>query len=514
MAGRRIPVTDYREMIRRFKLGISNRSIAKELGLSRNTVACWKFFSAKRGWLEREKPIPSLEEINQALKEIQQVKTPGPLSQVAGFQDIVKDLCGRGVKIQVIWQILRDNHGFQGSYSSVRRFVRKLEPAQPEPCVRIETEPGDEAQVDFGYAGRLLDPVTGELRKAWVFVMTLSFSRHQYAEIVFDQKVETWIFLHIKAFEFFGGVTKRVVIDNLKAAITKACFHDPEVQRSYRELAEHYGFLISPCRIATPRHKGKVESGVKYIKNNALAGRDFKDVRDANGHLLAWVMGTAGNRIHGTTRRRPLELFDEIEKARLLPLPPSRYEPAVWKQVKLHPDCHVVFDYSYYSAPFRLVGRQLILRATAFKVEMYHEFEHVATHQRALARGSRVTEKNHLPPHKVQGLMPAPGRVMEKAAAVGPFTAEAVNLMLGDRPLDRLRGAMGVVSLALKHGAGRLELACKRALSFDDVRYRTIRNILRNGLEALPLPEEEFARSPLPKTSFYARKPSDFLATR
>ena len=267
------------------------------------------------------------------------------------------------------------------------------------------------------------------------------YSRHQYAELVFDQKVETWVELHVRALESFGGVVKRVVLDNLKAGIVKAVVHDQEAQRSYRELAEHYGFLISPCRPYTPHHKGKVESGVRYVKRNALAGREFKDIHEANAHLTRWVRFSAmfyevavtrgkQARVHGTTQELPLVRF-EREGEHLSPLPLNRYEVAVWKQVKLHPDCHVVFDYSFYSAPHRLVGEKLWLRATPRRVEVYYRFERLATHERAVHRGQRRTIGAHLPPDKLAGVLPEPTRLRALAAEVGASTAEFIDRLLG-----------------------------------------------------------------------------------
>jgi len=439
-------VIDCQEMVRQFRMGRSDRAIARDLSAGRNTVAMYKAVAKARGWLAQEGPVPSLDEINKAFQRDQEDQNPavcGPVSTVAVHEETVKALRREGVEMMAIWQILRDSHGFTGSYSAVRRFVRKLEPCTPEAFVRIETKPGEEAQVDFGFAGKFKDPRDGKFRKAWIFLMTLSWSRHQYAEIVFDQKVE---------------------------------------------------------------------SGVRYIKRNALAGREFRDINHGNEHLQAWVVETAGVRIHGTTHEKPLERFHDTEKAKLRPLPPTRYEVGVWKQVKLHPDCHVVFDYAYYSAPHRLVGQTLMIRATAKKVELYHNHEHVAVHSRAAVRGERKTILDHLPPAKVQGLMPVPQRVREEAALIGPYTGKLVDQLLGDRPVDRLRGAQGIVSMARKHGAVRLEKACRRALCFDDVQYRTVLNILRKGLESEPLPDEEFASNPLPKTSIHARSAQEFRA--
>lgn len=189
--------------------------------------------------------------------------------------------------------------------------------------------------------------------------MTLSWSRHQYVEFVFDQQLQTWLRLHRNALAFFGGVPERVVIDNLKAAIVRACWHEPEAQQAYRECAEHYGFLIAACGPRMPRHKGKVEQGgVHYVKRNFLGGRERTTISQANRDVLRWVRTTAGLRVHGTTRERPLDRFD-LERAALRPLPATPYDLAIWKQVRLHRDCHVVFENAYYSAPFRLVGQAL-----------------------------------------------------------------------------------------------------------------------------------------------------------
>src|SRR2546427_7049357 len=193
------------------------------------------------------------------------------------------ELRRQGVECRAILSRLREESGFKGSYMAVYRFVRSLEPDTPEAFVRVETAPGEEAQVDFGYAGLMFDPRDRQLRRAWAFVMTLSFSRHQYVEFVFNQEIGTWLRCHRNAFEWFNGVPRRIVIDNLKAAIVRAVLYDPVVQRAYRECAEHYGFLISPCRPRTPEHKGKVEQGgVHYVARNFLAGRSFHDYLEAN----------------------------------------------------------------------------------------------------------------------------------------------------------------------------------------------------------------------------------------
>ncbi len=510
MAGRRKSVLDVREMLRRLRAGDSDRRIARELRVSRLTVKKYRKQGKEKGWLEQEELVAPAE-LGEALREAVGSGVAGPPSGVEPYREFVKAKREEGVELQALLGLLREK-GYEGSYSSLRRFAARLEKKRPTVYVRVETSPGEEAQVDFGYAGCLYDPASERVRKAWVFVMTLGYSRHQYAELVFNQKVETWVELHVHALESFGGVVKRVVLDNLKAGIVKAVVHDQEAQRSYRELAEHYGFLISPCRPYTPHHKGKVESGVRYVKRNALAGREFKDIHEANAHLVRWVREVAGARVHGTTQERPLVRF-ECEREHLSPLPLNRYEVSVWKEVKLHPDCHVVFDYSYYSAPHRLVGEKLWLRATPRRVEVYHRFERLATHERAVHRGQRRTIGAHLPPDKLAGVLPEPIRLRALAAEVGASTAEFIDRLLGERPLDRLRSAQGVLKLQHRYGSPRLEAACRRALAFDELRYHTVKSILNKGLDLEPVAEAELDSGPLPTTSRYARSAAELAPT-
>jgi len=508
MAGRRKTVLDIREMVRMMRMGAGERRISRAMEISRNTVAKYREWARKEGYLEAEE-LPPIGVMEQQLKHLEKIRErlPGPGSLVEPHRAFVEQKRGEGVEIQALLGLLREQ-GFAGSYSSLRRFVMHLEERTPDVFLRIETGPGEEAQVDFGYAGKLYDCESDRIRDAWVFVMTLSFSRHQYARIVFTQRVETWIDLHVRAFEAFGGSPKRVVLDNLKAGIVKAVLHDSEGQRSYRELAEQYGFLISPCRPGTPRHKGKVESGVRYVRRNALAGRDFRDADTANKHLEKWVMEVAGLRDHGTTHEEPLSRF-EIEREALGPLPRDRYEVIVWKQGKVHSDCHVVFDYSYYSVPHRLVGETLWIRATPYSVELYHEHERLVTHPRATRRGCRSTQPDHLPPEKIMGLLPEPASIRASACEVGPACTELIERLLGEHPMDRLRGAQGILRLGKQFGARRLETACRRAIIFNEIRYQTVKAILRTELDLMPLPESGVG--PLPKTAVFARSAAELM---
>jgi len=480
---------DVYEVLRLLQMQKSNRAIACALGIDRKTVGKYRAWAARQGWLTRCE-LPSREELHRRLAETWPgTLPPQNISSVTPFRDVICELREQGVEVAAIFQRLQDEHHYSGSYSSVWRFVSTLEPQRPDVVVRIEVKAGEEAQVDFGYAGLLLDPQTGQLRPAWAFVMTLSYSRHQYVEFVFDQKVTTWLLCHRHAFEYFAGVPERIVVDNLKAAIVRATWHDPEVQRTYRECAEHYGFLIAPCRPGAPQHKGKVEQGgVHYVKRNFLAGRKPTTLSDANQAVLQWCEQVAGQRSHGTTKQQPLLRFHKVEQAALHPLPRVPYEPSTWKQVRLHRDCYVVFEQAFYSAPYGLVGQRLWLCAGARTVELYNAaYQRVAIHDRATAPGQRLTRLEHLPPTKVPGLLLSRPLCQAQAAAIGPATLAVVEALLAHRPEDRLRTAGRLLRLADRFTPARLEAACERAQAYGDGDYATVKRILEADLDQQPL---------------------------
>jgi len=507
MAGRRKDVLDIREIVRRLRLGETERQIARDLAIARKTVKKYRDWAKAQGYLD-EAELPELGVIEARFISSFPLPVQGPPSTAERFRQFIVQKRAENVEIKALLGLLKE-HGYEGSYTSLRRFVNRLEPKEPEAFTRVETAPSEEAQVDFGYVGEIYDEQQKQMRRAWIFVMTLSWSRHLYVEIVFDQKVETWCACHIRAFEFFGGTVKRVVLDNLKAGIVKAVLYDPEPQRAYRELAEHYGFSISPCRPRTPRHKGKVEQGgVHYVKRNALAGRTFTNHEAGNAHLMRWVMQVAGVRDHGTTHEAPLKRF-ERERPVLKPLPATRYEPTAWKQVKLHPDCHVVFESNFYSAPYRLVGRTLLLRALPQRVEIYLDHALITTHPRSVGRGVRVTNDDHLPPEKIRGLLTTWDYLRRQAAEIGPKTAEVIETLSAERPMDRMRTGQGILGFAKRFGSTRLEAACSRALQYGDLRYSTIKGILKSGKDKEPLLDPSTQAAPLPKTAAFARPVSE-----
>src|SRR6266540_39555 len=416
MAGRRIDTVDIRELLRHLRDTTNDSAVRRASGLNRRTIQRYRRWAQEQGLLEG--PLPPLEQL-QALITTTLTPEPPPqtTSSVEPYRDLVLQLHRDGVDGTAIRERIRPL-GFAGSLSAIYRFLHRLAPAEPDVTVRVETAPGEEAQVDFGAAGRLLDPQTGRLRKAWAFVMTLSWSRHEYV----------------------GGSPKRIKLDNLKAAITKACVDDPQVQQAYRECAEHYGFLIDPCRPRTPEHKGKVERGVKYVRGNFLGGRTPTALQQANQDVLEWCLTTAGLRRHGTTKEQPLARFTTTERAVLVSLPSSPYDLAIWKVATAARDCYVVFENAYYSVPFRLLAQQVQIRGGCTEVRIYtSDWQLVATHVRARAAGERLTHPDHLPPEKLPGLLLGKESCRVRAAEIGPATSEVVERLFADPAVDRLR---------------------------------------------------------------------------
>jgi transposase len=479
---------DIRELLIHIRDNPHDRAVQRDTGVDRRTVQRYRRWATHHGLLTD--PLPPLADLHALLATTLDLPPPPQnVSSVEPYRAQVVALRQQGTEVAAIHQRLKER-GYAGSYGSVYRFVRRLDPQHPTATVRVERAPGEEAQVDFGFAGRMIDPATGSLRKTWAFVMTLSWSRHQFVRFVFDQRMETWLQLHHQAFRFFGGVPRRLVIDNLKAGITKACWEDPQVQQAYRECAEHYGFRIAPCRPRTPEHKGKVESGVHYVQRNFLGGRTVTTITQANADVLPWCSTTAGERIHGTTKQQPRLQFETVEQAQLKPLPAVPYDLALWKAAKLHRDCHIVFENAFYSAPFRLIGQQLRVRGGSREVRIYTQaYELVATHPRAQQAGERHTHPDHLPPEKLPGLRLSRATCLATAQEIGPATTAVVQGWLDDPVVDRLPTAGRLVRLRDGAGDARLEAACARALRYDDRSYSTIKRILAEGLDAEEAPQ-------------------------
>ena len=490
MAKRRFEMYEYRQVLVRMRLGDSDREIARSGLMGRAKSAALRATAKAQGWLAPEHPLPDDATLAGVL--VAPTREAGPASSVEPYRAQVLAWHEAGIQGTTIHDALVRNHGFTGSYSAVRRFLQTLDDQTPKATVILDFAPGEAAQVDFGAGPLIADERTGELCKSWVFVMTLCHSRHQYAELIRHQDVETWLACHRRAFEWFNGVPARVIIDNAKCAIVRACRRDPEVQRAYAEFAEGYAFKIDPCPPREPQKKGRVEAGVKYLKRRFLPLRDFRHLRNANRQLADWVLATAGQRLHGTTRQRPLDHFTAVEQPLLRALPAVPPEPACWAKVKVHRDAHVQFRKALYSVPYRRVGQTLWLKATATTVRLYADHTLVATHPRLFRPGQRATVRDHMPPEALAHLLQDPQWCRRRAEAIGPACQALIEHLFADRVLENLRGAQGLLRLAKTHTPARLEAACRRALDFGNPRYRAVKTILDRGLDQQPDSERAF----------------------
>lgn len=308
---------------------------------------------------------------------------------------------------------------------------------------------------------------------------------------MFDQKIQTWLRLHVEAFEELGAVPRVLVPDNLKAAVVRAAFgvdDDLVLNRSYRELARHYGFKIDPTPPYSPEKKGKAESGVKYVKHNFIAPRGELDVEALRLELPRWVLEVSGMRKHGTTRKRPLEVFVQRERPTMLPLPVTRWQMVWWKTPTLRIDCCAVVEEARYSAPWRLVGKVLLARVTARSVELYYEDVRVATHERQPPGGKSILDE-HLPPQRSAHRHRSREYWEQRAAQLGDDVLAYVREVFdADDVLLQLRSVQSIVTHLETFPVERAAAACRRASYFGSFGYGAIKSILRKGLDLEPLP--------------------------
>lgn len=509
MQGRRNTVADIREILRCYRITNNIKETARTLGCAKGTVKRYVRWARVKGYLNRD-DLPSEAELTQEWQDDDKGRAVVRAS-LEPYGEAIKSWIDEKIVLTRIYEMLVEGHEWKGSYETLKRFTLPFR-QNKKACVRLEVAPGQEAQVDFGSAGLIWNPIQKRNRKAWVFLMTLSHSRHMYGEFVFSQDSTTWIACHRRAFEFFGGVPKKIILDNLKAAIIKAAIYDPMVNRTYRECAEHYGFLISPCIQGIPEHKGKVERGVPYVRKSFVAGRSFCDSTDANAQLIDWIMNKAGLRIHGTTKRQPVVVFDTVEQRALLPLPARPFSMVTWQEATVHPDCHVVVKGSFYSAPHRLRGEDVMVRLTDNMAYIFHNHQLIASHIQAKRPGTRQTLPGHYPPEKAAYLEKTPQWCLTRAKKIGPATHRLIDeILMRQHPLDGLRKAQGILALVRKFSSERLEAASKRALHFGTFTYQAIKRILEKQLDQEPLDQEEVTCKSMQRQFTFARPIEDFL---
>ena len=417
------------------------------------------------------------------------VKSGQQLNQ-SGHLEKITQWAQEGYQASTIYKRLQSNFGYEGSYDSIQRFIKKIKMNDIEKVLTtpLHFKPGEAAQVDFGHGPKIYDSRTKRIEQTYFFVMTLCFSRHQFAFLVTHQDIETWLLCHQKAFEFFGGVPVKIIIDNPKCGVKKAGYYDVELNRSYEQFAKEWKFQISPCPPRDPQKKGRVESGVKYVKRSFMPLRAFKDLNDANAQLTDWVLNEAGQRIHGSTHLKPLESFEKLE--RLNPLPLTKPEIAVWSKTKGTRNGHVIHKQCHYSFPYKYFGCDLWIKQTPSLITIYSEGEAVAYHQRLFIKGAYATKEDHRPLKAAYFLKRTPAWCIDQAKSIGPHTLFVIQFLLNNTVQDHLRAAQGIIALAKTYGEERLEKACERGIIFNSMRYKTIKNILEKNIDQQDVSKE------------------------
>ncbi len=488
MARRIITVRDVAEILDHWQAGRSLRAISRSLGASRHTIRKYVRIASSHGL----KPggTPPSEGWQAFLKEAApEVFNPGLGSAIHAelrrhHEEIKASL--EQTTVMTSWLRLREKPGLEVSYSSFYRYVRKHLPEYLEHRVitvrREDPPPGEEAQIDYGYLGLWLDPITGKKRRLWVFILVLSNSRHMFARVVLHMDQLAWLENHVAAFEFLGGTPRRLVLDNLATGVLKADLYDPKINRGYEEMARHYGVLIDPARAGKPKDKPRVERMVSYVRDSFWAGRTFESIGEINQELREWCLKLAGLRIHGTTRQRPLEVFCAVEQSALTRLPVEPFEIATWEKARLGRDCYFYAGGGWYTAPYRYYGKEMMTRITPHLVQAYVERDLIKTHVR-VPRGKRATDWDDFPPDKAAFFRRTPDWCRRQAEDLGSEVKKAVDVLLDDHALYHLRQVHAIIRLGEKYGKDRLEAACGRANSFGDPGYRTVKNILEKGLD-------------------------------
>lgn len=410
-------------------------------------------------------------------------------SQFDEYREIIEIQLNKGLSIKRIYQDLQAEHQISGSYSGLRDFVHKIKGSDKKAYMVLHSLPGEEAQVDFGYIGTL--KVEGKPKKAWVFVMSLSYSRYMYAEITLDQSIKTFISSHINGLRYFGGVPETIKVDNLRAAIVEADFYEPVTQRTYAAFANHYGFMPCPCRVYTPTDKGKIEANVKYVKDNCFSGREFKNLDEARDFLKKWLSSIANVRIHGTTKKIPKEQFEIFEKEKLKPLPTEDFIFSKSSTAAVSYDCHICYGGNYYSVPYTYIGCNVDIIEVNNLLKIYFKGKEIAVHVLHKGpKGAHITEKSHYPSSKNITSADLLEKYKTEMEGIGPGATEFFRKYIADDIQSQYHKVLaGIVALRKKYGDKTVDMACSRACYYGNISYRTVKNICEKGVEALPLDE-------------------------
>ncbi|MCB1175505.1 MAG: IS21 family transposase [Leptospiraceae bacterium] len=498
-------MSEYREIIHRLRIKQNIREIQRETGTHRTLIREIRNIAIEMGWLTAGEALPDEHIIQEALGRNRQSRQR--IHPLDAFRSEIEGWLQDGLTIRLMHQLIQDRHSCDES--TVRRYVRRYFPNLPRAVIRRDTQPGEVMEVDFGDLGRMYDPIEKRNRKVYIFSARLRHSRLAYRERVYDQKQETFFQCHIHAFEFFGGVPHKIVMDNLKAAVIKASYQDPLINKAYRSLAEHYGFLISPNLPRRPEHKGGVENDIKYVKGNCLPlfiqqqkrlGRTIPD-----GALFADFLEQWAERVSHREIRcigQPSHLFNSEEKSMLLPLPGDRWEPVQWGERKVQLDWHVQIGTAYYSVPCRYVGQTVQVCIGPRLIRIFSGNREIARHLAVTGKYKRSSRPEHAPPERSAYLQITSQGLLREAEYAGESVAAVAEIILSDKAVDGMRPVRALLSLSKKYGKERLQSACQRALDFDTPAYRSVKLILQGKLDlpadsvhqAVETPDFSFSR--------------------
>lgn len=487
---RRTNVKDMRSILRlTYDQGLSVRTVSERLKLSKTTVSTYVLRAREVGlssW-----PLPPGYDDDAALEQLlfRRVGRPPQDLSEPDWPVVAREIKRKGVTLTLLWQEYRAGHPNGYGYTW---FCDRFAAFQKctHASFRNRHEAGAVMQTDYaGHTVPLIDPSTGKIHQAQIFVAVLGASSLTFVMASLSQKLPDWIEGQVQALGYFGGVARAIVCDNLKAGVAKALWFEPTLNQTFAAMADHYDTTILPTRSRRPRDKGKVEGAVLIVERWILArlrNRRFFTLADLNA-AIAVLLEDLNDRPMRHVGRSRRALFEEIERSALAPLPAARFEYAEWKRAKVHPDYHVEVDKTFYSVPHRLIGRQVDVRLTHRVVELFHDHQRVASHVRRSQRRGHVTVSEHMPKAHQRYANMTPASLIGKADQIGVNAAILVERLMRDRPHPEqgYRSAMGVLSLARRYERDRVEASCERALIINAVSYSSVAAILKSGLDRI-----------------------------
>jgi transposase len=490
MKGKEKSMIEIRNIIQRLRSGQSKRQIHRDLRIHRSIIRELNGLAISRGWLCPDLPMPSDEEIASAWNTNRKTAQVHPLDL---YKEQIEQWHKQGYTSVVIHRLLQDKCSCD--IQVIRRYRKKSFPKYIEPVMVRSTVAGRDLEVDFGELGQFYNK-ENEKKRVWLFSLRLRHSRKAYREVVTDQKCQTFLMGHVHAFEYFNGVPNICILDNLKAGVTKSTIDNDHLNRSYQELAEHYGFIISPCLPRTPQHKGGVEGDVKYVKGNFLpyflerqkqVGCAVPTICDLIEALNKWTKEVDDVHIVQGVGRSPHAIFTSEEEKSLKPLPKCRWEPTSWSQCTVRRDWRIMHDTAYYSVPYQLIGKKVEVCSTSTSIRIFHETQEVALHEKASIKWEFKRKAAHAPPAQEAVLCCSREGLLAMAKDIGHFTHQLVEGILSHPTIDKLRPVRHLLRLAEKYSRELLEKACQRAYICKLFSYNSVKNILVKKLESEPI---------------------------